>query len=176
MNSIGGSITAGVLAYAISAIRRGELLSTYALYDGIEIALSSGLGDSLASFLPVGGIVGLTRELASDALAGLFYMAMRMYIHKNPDDMLKNPESKLKNFGYGFALSYAGAALVAPAYTAIAGAGMYVNVNMPAPSSVLRSEAVQEIATTTNVTYPPGSGVPHWAPNVSGGATAGWCC
>ena len=178
MNSFSASVTAGILAYAISAIRRGEILSKYALVDGLEIALSAGLGDFAVSFLPVGGIVGLTRELASDALAGVFYMAMRLWIQKNPDGSKMYPdESKLKNFGYGFALSYAGAALVAPAYTALAGAGMYVNINMPSVSSVVGSSAAaEEISTRSNVEFPPGSGVPAWVPTTTGGSSSGWCC
>lgn len=156
-----GSLVSGVLAYAISAFRQGEVFSKYALFDGIEIFAASLLGDWTVSWMP--SPFGLGRELSSDLIAGGLYALMRYYFQNSPD------EKWYKNVGYAFVLSYAGSALAAPVYRGVYNMSAAVNINVNAPQAdMLESGYGQE--------YGVGSGVPYAAPVLLGGQMYGCGC
>lgn len=149
-----GSVVAGALAYAISAYRQGSFMSKYAAIDAVEIFAASLLGDWAVSWVP--SPFGLGREMTSDVLAGGLYALMRYYFQGNQE------ETWIKNLGYGFVLSYAGAALAAPVYRGVFNVAAAVNINVAAPQA-------ESLTSGYGQEYGVGSGVPAAAPVILGG-------
>lgn len=155
MRAVGwaGPLVAGVLSYAIEAVREKAFLSKYALYSGLELAASAFLGNLATAWVGDYGFIGLGGEIASDAISGVLYMLMRRYIQKEMDN-------KLNDFVYGALLSYAGDALATPVFSAFGSTRLAWDVErmeavQDASARVIRNELM-----TSNISYPPGSSTP----------------
>jgi len=171
MRAVGfaGPIVAGVLSYAIEAYHERAFFSKYALYSGLELFLSSFLGNLTTGWINPAGFIGLGAEIGSDAISGLLYMLMRKMIHKEND-------TKLNSFVYGFALSYAGQALANPIFSAFSTTRLAIDLDTMSLTQDYGAKVVKNELLTSNTVYPPGSATPIGTVSVTGPSTYSQPC
>lgn len=154
MEAIQSPLFAFVLAYSFEAARKRQLFSSAALGNGIQMAASVFLGRAVSrQFTAPSADLLSTRQLSSDAIAGLVYGLLRKVWGDKDEDMV-SLESMSSNFAYGFGISLASSLLVP-----------FV---MPGLATFAGSRMTLEKATNyDNVmpTYNPGCGVTSFTQN-----------
>lgn len=131
MEAIQSPVIAFAVAYGLEAFRKGQLFSSAALGNGLQIGVSVWLGRIIArqTTAPSLDLVS-TRQITTDAAAGVVYALLRkMWGETGVDDFgnVVSLENFGRNFGYGFGVSVV-SSLVAPAV--MPGLASFANLRM----------------------------------------------
>jgi len=116
MEAIQSPIIAFVIAYGLESFRKGQLFSSAALGNGLQIGLSVWLGRTASRRFTAPSLDLISsRQISSDAIAGVVYALLRkVWGDKamNEDGALVNVEKFGPDFGYGFGIALASSVTV----------------------------------------------------------------